>query len=265
MRQSPFEAPQAPLAHVAEAGVVRAALGVVVVGDDGGAQAGGRAEEVEPVEPAGLLADLVHLVHGDRDDADRERRGARHREDAARAARRQLRREGIGDRAAGPLAERIAGAPRAGHDIARLADAGEGGGEGHGVDLAGAVRGDGHRPADARREELDRAAAQLVGVLLEAVRSVQDRCRDGGRVRGRGAAWRGRAFSARGLEALEEGAVDLRHRRRGLARAHDREDARPAHASHPLAALTRGSLRGPAEPSRRQARPDAGRGRRGRR
>ena len=38
--QGRLQHPQAPLAHVAEAGVVGAALGVVVVGDDGGPQAG---------------------------------------------------------------------------------------------------------------------------------------------------------------------------------------------------------------------------------
>jgi transcriptional/translational regulatory protein YebC/TACO1 len=45
-----LEHPQATLALPAEPGVVRAALGVVPVRDDGGAQAGGGAEDVEAVE-----------------------------------------------------------------------------------------------------------------------------------------------------------------------------------------------------------------------
>ena len=81
--QHRLEVPQPPLAHVAEAGVVVAALGVVVVGDDGRAQAGRRAEQVEPLEPVRVVADLVDLVDRDRDDAQGERGRARHRHDAA--------------------------------------------------------------------------------------------------------------------------------------------------------------------------------------
>ena len=68
--QLPLQHPQPALAHVAEAGVVVAALGVVVVGDDRGPQAGRRPEQVEPVAAsAGRLAHLVDLVDGDRDGA----------------------------------------------------------------------------------------------------------------------------------------------------------------------------------------------------
>ena len=53
---------QAPLAQVAEPGVVGAALGVVVVGDDRhvGTE---HTEQVEPVGPHRVGADLVDLVH----------------------------------------------------------------------------------------------------------------------------------------------------------------------------------------------------------
>ena len=53
---------QPALAHVAVPGVVVAALGVVVVGHDRRPQAG-LGQQVEALQPVGLLADLVHLVH----------------------------------------------------------------------------------------------------------------------------------------------------------------------------------------------------------
>ncbi len=72
------------------------------------------------------------------------------------------------------------------------------------------------RAADVRLEELDRSSAELVGVLLESVRGIDDGDR--------------RSLVA---EAIEEGSMDLRHRRGRLARAHDREDPRRGHAKNP--------------------------------
>ena len=82
-RQRPFEHPQPSLAHVAEPGVVVAALGVVVVRDDRGPQTGRLAEQVEAVQPGRIRPDLVDLVDRDRRHAEGQRGGARHRDDAA--------------------------------------------------------------------------------------------------------------------------------------------------------------------------------------
>ena len=60
-----------------------AALAVVVVGDDGGAQPGQGAEQVQAREPPWLLADLVDLVDGERVGSQGDRGGAAHDERAA--------------------------------------------------------------------------------------------------------------------------------------------------------------------------------------
>ena len=210
-----LEGPQPALAHVAEAGVVGAALGVVVVGHDGGSQPGRRTQQVEPLEPGRIVTDLVDLVHRDRDDAERERGGARHRQDPAA---RELLPERVGDARPRPLPERVAGAARPGHHVAGLADPGDRGGGGHGVLGGGPERGDLDRVADARREELERARRQLVRVLLEPVRRVDD----------------GRGHGPR-REPVEQRPVDLGHGGRRLARAHHGEHAGAAHARNPSA------------------------------
>ena len=68
---------QPPLAEIAEVRVVRAALGVVVVGNDHArALEAERAEEIHAVEPVHGQPDLVDLVHGHAEAADGEGRRA---------------------------------------------------------------------------------------------------------------------------------------------------------------------------------------------
>ena len=77
-RQGALEDPQAPLAHVAEPGVVGAALGVVVVRDDRRAQAGRRPSRSRPASQCRVVADLVDLVDGHGHDPEGQRRRAGH-------------------------------------------------------------------------------------------------------------------------------------------------------------------------------------------
>ena len=77
--QFPFQQRQPPLAQIAEAGVVGAALGVVVVRDHRHLE-GDAGQEIEPVEPVGRRAHLVDLVHGHREPPQRERGGAGERD-----------------------------------------------------------------------------------------------------------------------------------------------------------------------------------------
>ena len=58
-----FELAEAALAHVAEAGVVGAALRVIPMGDHRGLDAGG-AQQIETLQPVHRLAHLVDLVDG---------------------------------------------------------------------------------------------------------------------------------------------------------------------------------------------------------
>ena len=102
VRQRWLEHGQAPLAQVAEPGVVVAALGVVVVWDHRNVEAN-LCEHVEAVQPVRVDADLVDLVDGHGRPPERERRRRREHDRSARA---QLLADRIGDRRAAPLAER---------------------------------------------------------------------------------------------------------------------------------------------------------------
>ena len=77
--QQPLHHGQPALAQVAEPGVVVAALRIVEVGDHDRVQPR-RGDEIQPVEPAEVVANLVDLVDGDREAPERERGGARERD-----------------------------------------------------------------------------------------------------------------------------------------------------------------------------------------
>ena len=111
---------QPALAHVAVPGVVVAALGVVVVGHHRRPQAG-LGQQVEALQPVGLLADLVHLVHRQGEGAQGDGGGAGEGDAAAGAElvgqhRRHLAALPLGQgvrRAPGP-GEHVPGVPQAG-------------------------------------------------------------------------------------------------------------------------------------------------------
>ena len=206
--QLSLEAREAALAEVAEARVVGATLGVVVVGDDGHAQAQG-SEDVEPIEPVGVRTDLVDLVDRDRVGAQRQGGGAGERDDArALQVRRQHRRE---PRRPPPL-EGVARTPRSREHEVGFREARQRAGFLDRVRVRPAEVDGGHRQPDVRREVVQRAGGDLVGVLLERVRRRDER-------RARGPA----------LDHGREAPMDLRHRGRGLAGAHEREQSRAAH------------------------------------
>ena len=208
-----FELGEAGLAHVAEAGVMGATLRVVPVGDHRGRDAG-RAQQIETLQPVHRLADLVDLVDGDRDDPEGDRRGRR---EGHAAAPLQLLGEESRDLGPPPLAEGVAGTPRTGEDVVRLVDAAV---RGFLLDLGGALgpaqAGQLEGVHDAALEVLLGLRHQLVGVLLEA----EGRVDEGGT----------RALAAHPLDEL---AVDRRHGRGRLPRAHDAEDAGGRHLTHP--------------------------------
>ena len=113
-RQLLLQQSQAALAEVAEAGVVRAALGVVVVGDDRGVQAQ-VGQQVQAGQPGRVRADLVDLVDRDGVGAEGECRRAGERHEAAVG---QLARQERGDLRGLPLAKRVARAARSGeHEV----------------------------------------------------------------------------------------------------------------------------------------------------
>src|SRR5207302_4293303 len=116
-----LEQAKPPLTHVAEAGVVGSALGVVEVGDDGAVDAR-LGEGVEPLQPLRRHPHLVDLVDGERVASEDAGGGAREGHAAAPAQLLEQRPWHLG---ASPLAERVRGAARAGEDVARLTKAGE--------------------------------------------------------------------------------------------------------------------------------------------
>ena len=128
-RELLFHLEEAALAEVRVAGVVGAALGVVVMGDDGGPEAG-VGDEVEAVEPVRLLPDLVDLVDGDGVGAEHESSGAGEGDGAATT---ELGAQHGGHRGFPPLLEGIRGRSGAGEDVVRVAQAGEHGLVGDGV------------------------------------------------------------------------------------------------------------------------------------
>ncbi len=163
---------QTALADVAEPRVVRATLVVVVVRDDRRPQARRRPEQVEAVEPSRVLAHLVDLVDRDRMDAEREGRGAGHRDDATRCQQ-------VGERgrdgAADPLAQREAGAARPGKHVRRGPNPRHGRRGVNGIRVPIPERRNAERPPEVLPEELDHPLRDLVGVLLEAVGGVEQR------------------------------------------------------------------------------------------
>ena len=106
VRQLRLEDGQPPLAQIAEAGVVVAPLGVVVVGDDRHVGPEG-AEQVEPVGPDRVGTHLVDLVHRHRVAAQREGGGAGEHHAPPVG---QLVGEQIGHVGPGPLAQGVGGA-----------------------------------------------------------------------------------------------------------------------------------------------------------
>ncbi len=206
--QLPLELLQPGETEVAEAGVVVAALRVVEVGDDGDGQPE-RGQQVEAVQPEGVGADLVDLVDGHRGDAQRQRGRAREHQRPAGTARPQEVGQHVGHGRSCPLAERERRAAGSGEQPVRAADPRQGLLEGDRVAGVGApqLR---HldSAADGLAEVLHRPVRDDVGVGLEPV----------GRVEEHGA-------RLGPPEAVEHLPVDLDHRRRGLAGAHDRQQA----------------------------------------
>ena len=116
VRQFGLEHGEAPLTEIAEARVVVAALGVVVMRDDRNVQADLR-QHVEPVQPVRVESDLVDLVHGHGRPAERQ---CRCRREHDRAAGAQLVGDGAGDGSVAPLLEREGRAAGAGeHPVGR--------------------------------------------------------------------------------------------------------------------------------------------------
>ena len=206
---------QSSLAEIAEAGVVMAALGVVVVRDHRGVDAD-RREEVEPVGPERLMSALVDLVDGDGGDTDGQRGGRGEHHDTASV---EFRSQHSGHRGVAPLldgvgrrawsGEEVVAAPQ---DLETALD-----GEAVGVDDAGEAR---YREVDVNRlgEVGDGAFGQFGRVLLESVGGVEH---GGGDV--------GAHPAGGGFETGRESTVGRDHRRGGLARAHEREDAGDRH------------------------------------
>ena len=60
-----FKYRESTFAHVTKTGVVMAALGIVIVGDDRNIESN-FAEDIESFEPVRIIADFVNLVHRDR-------------------------------------------------------------------------------------------------------------------------------------------------------------------------------------------------------
>ena len=108
---------QPPLAHVAVAGVVGSAFGIVVVRDHHEVEAKG-CQQVETVEPMGGLANLIYLVHGKGEPAKDD--GRRAGEGGASAAG-EVRRDQLGYLSSPPLSKSVGGASRTGEDVARIA------------------------------------------------------------------------------------------------------------------------------------------------
>ena len=168
-----LEAHEPRLAEVAEPGVVVAALGVVVVGDDGGVDAD-RAEEVEAALPPWFLAHLVDLVDRHRVRAEGERGGRGERDDASVA---QLALEDPAERSVRPLAERVGGRARAGEHVPGVAHVAQAALHRDGVDavtVQAQQAGDRDVYVHALPEVGDRTLGEVAGVLLEPVRSVDD-------------------------------------------------------------------------------------------
>ena len=202
--------------------VVGAALGVVVVRDDHTrALEAGRLHEIETVEPVHGLADLVDLVHRHAEASERQGRSAREHDGASLG---ELRGQGLRHRRSLPHRQRVRWAPRPGEDEAGRAKPRERGGLGdrRALRLIGGERaqkaGRLDRELDAMTEVLDGSLGDLRRVLLESVGGVeQDRA--GRRV----------------AQSRDDLAMGRDHGGRGLARSHDRQDARQAgaHAKNP--------------------------------
>ena len=155
-----------------------------------------------------ILTALVDLVHGDRRDAERQRGGAREHDASAVE---QLLDEQARNDCPLPLPQRIARAPWSCEDVARVSDrrhelfVGETGLLDAGLRV-GRHPGDCDRCLKALAEVGDRTPGDLPSVLLEAERGVEQDC-----------------WHRWWPQSLEQLAMDLHHRRRRLARAHDRE------------------------------------------
>ena len=208
LRQFGLEHREASLAQVAEARVVVAALGVVVVRDDGDVEAD-LGEHVEALEPVRVGAHLVHLVDRDGDLAQRQRRGGREDDGATRT---KLLGDRIGDRRVPPLCECVRRTAGPGEHPVRGSDLRDAALDGNGVAGVGSGQAGRLDPSTDRVVEvLDRLGCEDRGVLLEPERCVeQDRPRVG-------------------AEPVEDRAVRPFHRRRRLAGAHDGEDPRQRH------------------------------------
>ncbi len=169
-----FHAGQPLLAEVAEAGVVVAALGVVVVRDHHRRQAADRSTRFEPRHPVRIDAGLVDLVHRHGVRAERQRGGAGQHDHAVRgrarrraavgtAVSRQCRSAYVGEPGPAkihPAARRAAQRPLASQPGRR----------------ARCARTPLDRPPDAGGEVATARRGDVVGVGLEAVRGVeQDR------------------------------------------------------------------------------------------
>ena len=206
--QQPFHDRKATLTEIAEPGVVMAALGIVVVRDHRHGQTE-RCQQIEPVEPVRIGTRLVQLVHRHGRDPERERCGARER-DCASASK--LLGEEVADRRTCPLSQRIGGAPRAGEHEPRPPDTGErrlAFERGRRLEALQPCYAD--APAEARVEVGDGLCGELVGVLLEPERRVEEHGGNFARIVH--------------FEAFENHAMRLHHRRRRLTAPHDRQQA----------------------------------------
>ena len=198
---------QPPTADVAEAGVVRAALAVVVVRDDRAPPAQDPAHQPDPRLPAGVLADLVDLVDGQRPVPEgdhgrgREHQGSPTGPGATHAG------EGLGHARALPAAACVARGSRPGEDPVGGPDVGQRALDGQGVGRGG-QRDRTQRMPQRLGEVLVDLLDQLVGVLLEGERAVHE---PGiGRVR----------------QAGEHLPMDAEHPGGRLSRAHDHQSSR---------------------------------------
>ncbi len=200
-----LEGRQSALTEVTEAGVVATALGVVVVGDEGHVQAD-LGEQVEALGPERLGAHLVDLVDGHGGDAEGEGGGGRERHGAPGA---ELLGQELREGRTLPLAQRVGGAARPGEDVGRIGDGGQRPFPRDGVVVGVSPRG--HLDGMAHRgpEVLLGLGRDVVGVLLEAVRRVEQ---DG-------------VTRPGGPHRLHHPPVGLDHRRGGLARSHDRQQS----------------------------------------
>ena len=218
------------IAEVAVPGVVAAALGVVVVGDERDVQAE-RPEQVEPGQPARRAARLVDLVnrHGELSRGSGGRRGQHGHPVAGQDAVPQPGR----DRPGPPVRERIGRAPRPGEhpvrgpDVSRLpcfvllVFAGQR--RRHpGIRVRACACRDAHLQADAVREVALRAGRDVGGVLLERVGSREH--------------YRLRIVQAKPRHQVP---VHRDHRRTGLAGPDDRQHPACRVMSHPRCGNTR--------------------------